>query len=96
MQVDRDLILRLELLAQLELSEDERVLMQKDLENIIGMVDKLQEIDTTGLEPLVHLGNSHSIVREDVIGIQLSRTDALSNARVKDEQNFLVPKVIEK
>ncbi|MEP7323571.1 MAG: Asp-tRNA(Asn)/Glu-tRNA(Gln) amidotransferase subunit GatC [Saprospiraceae bacterium] len=96
MQVDSALILKLESLALLELSEDERVMLQKDLEHIIGMVDKLQEIDTTGLEPLIHLGNYQSILREDQVKGQLSREDALSNADIKDEKYFLVPKVIEK
>lgn len=96
MEVDRDLILNLEQLAQLELSEEERILLQKDLENIIEMVDKLQEIDTNGLESLVHLGNDNSIVRQDLPGIQLTRSESLSNASVQDGQYFLVPKVIEK
>jgi aspartyl-tRNA(Asn)/glutamyl-tRNA(Gln) amidotransferase subunit C len=96
MQIDHDLILKLEMLAQLELSDDERGHLQKDLENIIKMVDKLQEIDTTDLEPLVHLGNANAILREDVPGPQLSRSEALANASIKDELYFLVPKVIEK
>ena len=96
MQIDHDLILKLEMLAQLELSDDERGHLQKDLENIIGMVDKLQEIDTTGVEPLVHLGNTNAIIRDDQPGYQLSRSEALANASIKDELYFLVPKVIEK
>jgi aspartyl-tRNA(Asn)/glutamyl-tRNA(Gln) amidotransferase subunit C len=96
MQVNRELILKLESLAQLELSEEERTLMQTDLEHIISMVNKLQEIDTGGLDPLVHLGNDQSILREDVVRGQLSREDALSNAGIKDDKYFLVPKVIEK
>lgn len=94
--VDRELILRLENLAQLELSEDERVSMQIDLENMIQMINKLQEIDTTGLEPLVHLGSDESLLREDTILDQLPRVDALSNATTHDTNYFLVPKVIEK
>jgi aspartyl-tRNA(Asn)/glutamyl-tRNA(Gln) amidotransferase subunit C len=96
MQIDRALILKLETLAQLELSEEERKMMQIDLEHIITMVDKLKEIDTKGLEPLVHLGNDVSLLRDDIIGHQLSKNDALSNASSKDENYFLVPKVIEK
>lgn len=96
MAVDRDLILRLEALAQLELSDSERILMQKDLENMIDLVNKLDEIDTTGLEPLVHLASDRSITREDEVKNQLDRKDALLNATTKDENYFLVPKVIEK
>ncbi len=94
--IDRELILKLESLSQLELSENERESMQVDLENMIKMVNKLQEIDTTGLDPLVHLATDESLLREDLVKDQLSRNDALSNANVHDEKYFLVPKVIEK
>jgi aspartyl-tRNA(Asn)/glutamyl-tRNA(Gln) amidotransferase subunit C len=94
--VDRELILKLESLSQLELSEEERKSMQVDLENMIQMVNKLQEIDTDGLEPLVHLGADESLLREDIIRGQLSRQEALTNAALHDEKYFLVPKVIEK
>lgn len=96
MQVSDQLILKLEMLAQLELDSTERALLQKDLQNIIGMVNKLQSIDTTGLEPLVHLGATESSLRDDIPGGQLDRKAALSNATQKDEYFFLVPKVIEK
>ncbi|MEP7266899.1 MAG: Asp-tRNA(Asn)/Glu-tRNA(Gln) amidotransferase subunit GatC [Saprospiraceae bacterium] len=96
MAVDRDLILKLEMLSQLELSESERLSMQKDLEKMIQMIDKLNEINTEGLEPLIHLGNDHSLLRQDIIQNQLSRNDALENAEAHDNQYFLVPKVIEK
>lgn len=96
MEVSDQLILKLEMLAQLELDTAERALLQKDLQNIIGMVNKLQAIDTTGLEPLVHLGAKESALREDIPGGQLERVDALSNASKKDDYFFLVPKVIDK
>lgn len=95
MEINRELILKLESLAQLELTETERLHMQTDLQNILQMVNKLQEIDTEGLEPLVHLGTTQVSLREDVAGNQLTTSQALQNARVKDDQYFLVPKVIE-
>jgi aspartyl-tRNA(Asn)/glutamyl-tRNA(Gln) amidotransferase subunit C len=95
MEINRDLILKLESLAQLELTESERLHMQADLQNILQMVNKLQEIDTGGLEPLVHLGTTQVALREDVAGNPLTTAQALQNARVKDDQFFLVPKVIE-
>jgi len=94
--VDRELILKLESLSQLELSENERVSMQVDLENMIQMINKLQEVDTIGLDPLVHLGSDASQLREDMINDQLSRAEALLNASAHDEKYFIVPKVIEK
>lgn len=96
MEIDRDLILKLETLAQLELTETERRQMQGDLRQILHMVDKLQEINTEGLEPLVYLGSDQSPLRVDEAVSHLSSVEALQNARLKDEPYFLVPKVIEK
>lgn len=95
MEINRDLILKLETLAQLELTEAERMHMQTDLQNILQMVNKLQDINTEGLVPLVHLGTDQVPLRDDRIGHQLSTAQALQNARVKDDHYFLVPKVIE-
>ena len=96
MEIDRDLILKLESLAQLELTETERLQMQGDLQQILHMVDKLQEINTDGLEPLVYLGSDQSPLRTDDAASQLSTGESLQNALMKDEPYFLVPKVIEK
>lgn len=96
MTIDLDLILKLENLSQLELSPEERTSMKIDLENMIGMINKLQEINTDGLEPLVHLGADQSALRNDTISGQLSSEEALSNSSSHDDKYFLVPKVIEK
>ena len=95
MEINRDLILKLESLAQLELTDSEREHMQTDLQNILQMINKLPEINTDGLEPLIHLGTKQVSLREDVSGSQLITSQALQNARVKDDHYFLVPKVIE-
>ena len=96
MEINRDLILKLETLAQLELTEDERRRMQGELQQIFQMIDKLQEINTEGLEPLVYLGADHSPLRKDESPSSLPVKEALQNARFKEEPYFIVPKVIEK
>ena len=96
MEIDRDLILKLETLAQLELTESERQQMRGDLQQILHMVDKLQEINTEGLEPLVYLGSEQSPLRPDDSASQLTSVEALKKAHLKEEPSFLVPKVIEK
>ena len=52
------------------------------------MVDRLNEINTDGLEPLVHWVRINLQLREDAVGDQLNRNDALDNASVKDEKYF--------
>jgi aspartyl-tRNA(Asn)/glutamyl-tRNA(Gln) amidotransferase subunit C len=95
MQVDAALISRLEKLARLQLPEAERARLAGDLTNILGLVEKLQELDTEGVEPLVYLSVQESPLRSDIIGYQLDTATALKNAPQQDGQYFRVPKVIE-
>jgi aspartyl-tRNA(Asn)/glutamyl-tRNA(Gln) amidotransferase subunit C len=87
MQVDDALIDKLSRLAMLQFSEEERHEIKSDLEKMIGFVDKLKELDTTGVEPLLHMSTNINM---------LSREEALQNAPLHDEQFFKVPKVIKK
>lgn len=96
MKIDQSLILRLEELARLELSETERHQIQQDLENIIQMVDKLQEVDTTGVAPLIYLSEERNVLRADEVKNEIDRTSALNNAPSTDGKFFLVPKMIKK
>lgn len=59
------------------------------------MVDKLRDLDTTGVEPLIYLNESVEVLRDGDISNQLSRSEALRNAPRHDGQFFRVPKVIE-
>lgn len=94
MHIDRDLILKLENLAKLELTEKERLQLTGDLNDILKMVGKLNELDTEGVEPLVYLNEENRPLREDEVKNQVSQQAALSNAPERDEQYFKVPKVI--
>lgn len=96
MTIDRNLILKLENLAKLELSETERSKLTSDLNNILSMVEKLQELDTTGVEPLVYVNEEVNRLREDVISNQVSQDAALSNAPDQNGTYFKVPKVLSK
>jgi aspartyl-tRNA(Asn)/glutamyl-tRNA(Gln) amidotransferase subunit C len=95
MQVDEQLVLRLEKLARLRLSEEEREVIQGDLNKVLEMVDKLKEIDTDNVEPLVYINDDVNVLREDIVKNQTPREDALRNAPVEDGTYFKVPKVIQ-
>lgn len=95
MQIDEKLISRLEHLARLELSDAERSHIQKDLNNILNMVEKLNELDTKNVAPLVYINEEGNVWREDEVKGQISREDALKNAPDHDGVFFRVPKVIE-
>ena len=95
MQIEEQLISRLENLAKLELSADERSQIMKDLNNILAMVGKLQELDTENVDPLVYVSEVENAWRTDEIRNQVSTADALSNAPHADDAFFKVPKVID-
>lgn len=96
MQVDDALIDKLSKLAMLQFSADEKEEIKKDLEKMIGFVDKLKELDTTGVEPLLHVAQEVNVLRDDVTGNMLLREEALKNAPQHDGTYFQVPKVIKK
>ncbi|MGN6400877.1 MAG: Asp-tRNA(Asn)/Glu-tRNA(Gln) amidotransferase subunit GatC [Flavisolibacter sp.] len=96
MQVDDALIDKLSRLSMLKFNDAEREEIKSDLEKMIGFVDKLKELDTTGVEPLLHMSANTNMLREDVTGNMLNRQEALQNAPLHDEQFFKVPKVIKK
>jgi aspartyl-tRNA(Asn)/glutamyl-tRNA(Gln) amidotransferase subunit C len=95
MQIDEQLISRLEHLARLELSKEERSHIQHDLNKILDMVEKLNELDTTNVPPLVYINEEGNVWREDEVKNQINQTNALKNAPDQDGTFFKVPKVID-
>ena len=96
MQVDDALIEKLAELSMLRFDETEKEEIKADLQKMIGFIDKLQELDTTGVEPLMHMSEEVNILRDDVPGNMLNQEEALKNAPYHNNQYFLVPKVIKK
>ena len=96
MKIDRELILKLEKLARLELSEEQRVKMIDDLNEMLQMVNKLDELNLENVEPLLHMSSQYNVTREDKVGIPLDKNEALSNAPDSDGDYFRVPKLIKK
>lgn len=96
MQVDDALIDKLSRLAMLQFNDQERVDIKNDLQKMIGFVDKLKELDTTGVEPLLHMSPETNKLRADNPGPMLTTEEALLNAPLHDEHFFKVPKVIRK
>ncbi len=82
-------------LARLKVSDAEVASLTTDLTAILGYVDVLNEVDTTGIEPMVHAVELSNVLRADVVVESLPRTAALSNAPRSDGECFLVPAIIE-
>lgn len=83
-------------LARLHFDETEKEAIKNDLQRMIRFVEKLNELDTTGVAPLLHVSENVNVLREDEIKGSVSRAEGLQNAAIHDEQFFKVPKVIKK
>ncbi|MDR3714928.1 MAG: Asp-tRNA(Asn)/Glu-tRNA(Gln) amidotransferase subunit GatC [Puia sp.] len=94
MEVTDKMIENLSDLARLEYSPSEKASIKKDLQRMIHFVEKLNELDTTGIEPLLHMSPEINVLREDRLRGSISRQEALSNAPATDGIYFKVPKVI--
>ncbi len=67
-----------------------------DMQRVIDFVEKLNEVDTTGVEPLIFMTEGSNVLREDVAQLEISKAEALKNAPVKDSDYFKVPRVVDK
>jgi aspartyl-tRNA(Asn)/glutamyl-tRNA(Gln) amidotransferase subunit C len=96
MEVNDALIDNLSNLARLEFNAADKEEIRKDLQRMILFVEKLGELDTTGVEPLLHMSPETNVLREDIPQGSVSREAALAAAPVTDGTYFKVPKVIRK
>jgi len=96
MEIDNKLIQDLSRLAKLKFDASSSEKMKEDLEKIIGFVDKLSEIDTEGIDPLIYLSKEVNVLRVDEIKHEVSQENALKNAPQKDSDYFKVPTVLKK
>ena len=96
MNVNDALIDKLAHLSRLEFSSEEKEEIKNDLEKMIGFIDKLNELDTTGVEPLLHMSENVNVFRKDEVEGEISKEDVFRNAPMHDDNFFKVPKVIRK
>lgn len=82
-------------LARLKVSDAEVQSLLGDLTAILEYVDVLNELDTTGVQPMVHAVELHDVLRPDVLAESLPREQALQNAPQTDGECFLVPAIKE-
>lgn len=95
MTVDEKLISRLEKLAKLDLTTAEKEKLRKELGDILQMVDKLEELDTKGVDPLIYVLEEDNVWRKDQVQGQIARKATFRNAPDSDGEYFRVPKVID-
>lgn len=83
------------ILAKLELSEEEKEQAKKDMGSMLDYIDKLNELDTSGAEPMSHVFPVHNVFREDVVVNGDIREKILANAPREKDGSFVVPKTVE-
>jgi aspartyl-tRNA(Asn)/glutamyl-tRNA(Gln) amidotransferase subunit C len=95
MEITTELIDYLSTLARLRLDGEEQEKMKLELQQIIGYMDVLNGLDTTGVEPMSHIFPLKNVFREDVVEPSTDRAALLANSPCPDEEAFLVPKAVE-
>jgi len=95
MPITRDQVDYVAHLSRLALSDEEKDRFAGQLDAILGYVEKLNELDTENVEPLVHIAPRANVFRADEAGESLSREEALRNAPERSEGCFLVPRIID-
>ena len=96
MKVNDALIEKLANLSRIEFDEAEKADIKNDLGKMIGFIDKLNELDTSGVEPLLHMSENVNVFRNDEVQGEISKEDVFKNAPLHDTEFFKVPKVIKK
>ena len=94
MAISRAEVLKVSLLARLQLSEEELETMTRQLGEIVGYVDQLSQLDTEGVEPMAHALEVVNVFADDAVDMSLDRQRALANAPHHGEQFYLVPAVL--
>lgn len=95
MNIDRETLEKVAHLARLEVDPAMEAAMIKDLEEILTWVEKLNEVDTSGVSPLTHMSFEKNMLREDVAKPEMTRQEGLRNAPKHDDEHFIVPKVLD-
>jgi aspartyl-tRNA(Asn)/glutamyl-tRNA(Gln) amidotransferase subunit C len=96
MQVDDKLIDKLAHLSRLEFENEAKEEIKKDLTRILSFVEKLNELNTDNVEPLIYITDDVNVLREDEVKQTITQEEALKNAPKRDSDYFRVPRVVEK
>ena len=83
------------ILAKLSLSPQEKEEAKKDMSRMLDYIDRLNELDTSGVEPMSHIFPVNNVFREDVVENEDDREHMLANAPQKKVGTYMVPKTIE-
>lgn len=95
-KIDIETVDKLANLSRLEFDGKEKDGIINDLNRMLDFISKLDELDTTNVDPLIYMNDQKNILRPDVVKQSISQADGLKNAPKKDSDFFKVPKVVDK
>ena len=96
MKITDEIVDHIAHLARLKFEGEKKVAIKEDMTNIISFMDKLSEVPTDNVEPLIFMSEEINVLREDVPVVSLTQIEALKNAPKKDSDYFRIPKVLDK
>lgn len=96
MKIDSEIVDKLSDLSKLEFDSDSKKEIINDLNRMLAFIEKLNEINTDNIEPLIYMSDEVNVLRDDEPVIEISQEEALKNAPKKDSDYFKVPKVLER
>lgn len=96
MNIDKETIYKVADLARIEIGENEVETLQADMTKILTFMEKLNELDTTDVQPLVYMNPEVNVWRADVVQQELTVAEGLKNAAKHNEDFFFVPKILDK
>jgi aspartyl-tRNA(Asn)/glutamyl-tRNA(Gln) amidotransferase subunit C len=95
MKINKETLNKIAHLSRLEINEKDAEKMMTDMTNMVTFVEKLNEVNTDGVEPLTTMSHEINALREDIAKSDLAHPQVLQNAPKKDADYFRVPKVLE-
>lgn len=94
MEINNETVDKIARLSKLSFSGEQKEAIKNDMNKMLDFVGKLNEVDTDGVEPLIHMSDEVNVLRPDVNVVSISQEEALKNAPKKDSTYFKIPKVL--
>ncbi len=96
MIIDKQTVYKVADLARIAVKDEDIDHLTQEMNKVLTFMEKLNELDTAGVEPLVYMNEEPNVWREDIAHNDIAVEDGVKNAAVHNERFFMVPKIIEK
>ena len=94
MEIDDKTVDKIASLSKLSFSGKQKEAIKNDMNKMLNFIGKLEEVDTDGVDPLIHMTDDVNVLRADDAVLDITQKEALKNAPKKDSTYFKIPKVL--